>query len=139
MAGRHPVPLAKALTEGREVIQPGRYKERTDISGEMPSLGDAPEWVKNEETCRMLDAWNLFREEAPWLKSSHRMLVAMASQLQGCMMASIPLDVKEMTLLKNLLSSMGMTPVDAGKVIAPQAGGSKEPEETDVTAARKRR
>ncbi|URK88012.1 hypothetical protein LP421_10555 [Rhizobium sp. RCAM05350] len=82
-------------------------------------------------------AWRIFQEEAPWLKKSHRMIVALASQLQGCMMAGNGLDVKEMTLFKGVLSSLGMTPADAGKVILPEK--PKEPEKGDILAARKRR
>lgn len=98
-------------------------------------LGDAPPWIENREDCKQLDAWNLFRREAPWLKESHRVLVGMAAQIQGTMMAGLPLEVKEMTLLRGLLSAMGMTPIDASKVVLPQAG----PKKTSVTAPRQRR
>jgi hypothetical protein len=64
------------------------------------------------------------------------MLVAMASQIQGCMMAGTPLSVQEMTLLKGLLSLMGMTPADAGKVFMPVKPNEQK---VDITAARKRR
>lgn len=124
-----------AIAEGRDVIHAGRYSERAEIDDGMPPLGDAPEWVVNRADCLHLDAWELLRAEAPWLKASHRVLVGMAAQIQGTMMAGLPLEVKEMTLLRGLLSAMGMTPIDASKVVLPQAG----PKKTSVTAPRQRR
>lgn len=135
--GRPRKPLDRAKTEGRDVIQPGRYAERSELGEDLGPLGEPPEWIVDGPDCHMQSAWELFQKEAPWLKASHRMLVGMASQLQGCMMAGTPLEVKEMTLLKSLLSSMGMTPSDAGKVMMPEA--PKEPKRGDITAPLKRR
>lgn len=137
MAGRPRKPKESAIAEGRDVINAGRYADRTEAGSDLPGLGEPPEWMQDTEECLAESAWRIFQTEAPWLKQSHRMIVAMASQLQGAMMAGTGLDVKEMTLFRGILSSLGMTPADAGKVILPEK--PKEPEKGDILAARKRR
>ena len=67
------------------------------------------------------------------------MLVGIASQLQGFVMAGSPLDVKELVALKGFLSTLGMTPIDAGKVMAPTGPAASDDEPEDVTKARTRR
>lgn len=136
MAGRPPTPKAKALAAGRDVINAGRYKDREEAGQDLPGLGDAPEWIKNTEECMALDAWNVFKNEAPWLRQSHRMVVAMASNVYGCMIAGTGLSVQEMTLFKGLLSSLGMTPSDASKVMTPAA---PEKQKGSVTTPLKKR
>lgn len=137
MAGRPRKPKEIAIAEGRDIINAGRYKQRTEAGSDMPGLGEPPGWVQDTPECMHESAWRIFQAEAPWLKKAHRMIVAMASKLQGCMMAGTDLDVKEMTLFKGMLSSLGMTPADAGKIILPET--PKEPEKGDILAALRRR
>ena len=118
-------PLAKAKAEGRDKTHPTRFKDRKDAKADGP-LGNPPAWLKDTPELKAKSAWKLFEKELPWLNQSHRMLVGMASNIQGRMMAGQEVGVQAMNLLRQMLGQMGATPADASKVAIPDDGDEKD-------------
>jgi hypothetical protein len=108
-------PVAKAAIEARDKINAGRFKNRVEPKQNGP-LGKPPTWIKDTEGNKAKSAWLLFEREIPWLTESHRILVGMASNIQGRMMAGQDVGVQAMNLLRQMLGQMGATPADATKV-----------------------
>lgn len=61
-------------------------------------------------------AWAEIRNDIPWVNSSHRMLVRMASVLSARMDEEDGIGVSAMQTLSSILSKLGATPVDESKV-----------------------
>lgn len=118
-------PLAKAKAEGRDKMNAGRFKNRAEPKANGP-LGAPPRWIVDTNTIKAKSAWQLFAKELPWLNQSHRMLVGMASNIQGRMMAGQEVGVQAMNLLRQMLGQMGATPADATKVTVPDDGEEKD-------------
>ncbi|WSG73108.1 hypothetical protein U8P80_16365 [Rhizobium beringeri] len=118
-------PLGKAKAEGRQTINAGRFKGRKEPKGNGP-LGAPPKWLIDTETNKQRSAWLLFQKEIPWLTESHRMLVGMAANIQGRMMANQDVGVQAMNLLRQCLGQMGATPADATKVAVPDGDDEKD-------------
>ncbi|MGR9420650.1 hypothetical protein [Rhizobium leguminosarum] len=118
-------PLGKAKTEGRDKINAGRFKGRKELGANEP-LGAPPKWIVDNDTIKAKSAWELFRKEIPWLTESHRMLVGMAANIQGRMMAGQEVGVQAMNLLRQMLGQMGATPSDASKVTVTDADEEKD-------------
>lgn len=108
-------PVAKASVEARDKKDPGRFKNRVDPKDGGP-LGEPPNWVKDSDENKARSAWLLFEREIPWLTESHRMLIGMASNIQGRLMAGQDVGVQAMNLLRQMLGQMGATPADSTKV-----------------------
>jgi hypothetical protein len=102
-------PRAKARVEGRDTINPGRYRRNEPTAD---ALGSAPAWL-NEAQAK---AWHEFESELPWLNRSHRCLVEIASILRARLASGEEIGTKALSLLRLCLSSMGATPVDASKI-----------------------
>ena len=115
-------PKAKAAVTGRDQHDKGRFKERNEPESGGP-LGAPPTWLVDTKNCAARSAWLLFQREIPWLTESHRMLVGMASKIQGRLMVPQEEDVgvQQMNLLRQMLGQMGATPADASKVTLPDA------------------
>lgn len=118
-------PLGKAKTEGRDKKDPKRFKNRAEPDAKAP-LGKPPAWLKDTEQSKARSAWLLFEREIPWLTESHRMLVGMAANIQGRIMAGQDVGVQAMNLLRQMLGQMGATPSDASKITVPDAGEEKD-------------
>ncbi|OHV84166.1 hypothetical protein [Rhizobium sp. LCM 4573] len=118
-------PLAKAKAEGRDKINAGRFKDRSEPDAKGP-LGKPPIWLKDTEQNKARSAWLIFEREIPWLTESHRMLVGMAANIQGRIMAGQDVGVQAMNLLRQMLGQMGATPSDASKITVPDAGEEKD-------------
>ena len=113
------VPKAKAKATGQDSgTNAARFQDRTEPEIDSP-LGDPPEWMTVESAA----AWEVFRAELPWLNSSHRSLVEIASEIRGRLMhpkaGSDPVGVQALNLLRQCLGQMGATPSDASKVKVP--------------------
>ncbi len=108
-------PVAKASIEARDKKDPGRFKDRAEPKANGP-LGKPPTWIKDTEGNKAKSAWLLFEREIPWLTESHRILVGMASNIQGRLMVGQDVGVQAMNLLRQMLGQMGATPADATKV-----------------------
>lgn len=108
-------PQAKAAVEASDKKNPQRFKNRSEPSSNGP-LGAPPKWLNDSDDNKAKSAWVLFQKEIPWLTESHRILVGMASNIQGRIMAGQEVGVQAMNLLRQMLGQMGATPSDASKV-----------------------
>ncbi|TDH35709.1 hypothetical protein E2A64_10255 [Pseudohoeflea suaedae] len=121
-------PSAKAKITGQDVTHKPRFESRNEPDVEAP-LGDPPAWVQDTEKNKAREAWHTLSAEIPWLNSSHRTLVAMASSILGRMIAGQECGVQALNLLRQTLGQMGATPADASKVGAPTGGKEVDPAE----------
>jgi hypothetical protein len=112
-------PRAKAALEARDKKNPQRFKNRKEPKS-VGELGDPPRWLLDTDTNKSKSAWLLFKREIPWLTESHRMLVGLAANIQGRVMANQDVGVQALNLLRQCLGSMGATPSDASKVTLPE-------------------
>lgn len=119
-------PKAKAVVTGQAAVRRKKFEERNEpvVSDE---LGDPPTWIVDSDTNRAREAWQTLRTDIPWLNSSHRILVATASNILGRMIAGQDCGVQAMNLLRQCLGQMGATPADASKAGAKPDGESKDP------------
>lgn len=104
------LPKAKALVEGRHIVHPERHKRRNEPTA--ASLGKPSSWLSEQQR----EAWHDFVAEAPWLNSTHRCLVEIASIMRARLMAGGEVGVQSMNLLRLCIGQMGLSPVDASKV-----------------------
>ncbi|RWX22085.1 hypothetical protein EHH54_39475 [Rhizobium leguminosarum] len=119
-------PKAKAKVTGQAAVRRKKFEERNEpvVTDE---LGDPPMWIIDADTNKAREAWQTIRLEIPWLNSSHRILVATASNILGRMIAGQDCGVQAMNLLRQCLGQMGATPADASKAGAKPDGDSKDP------------
>lgn len=117
--------MSVAALEGRNLMNAGRFKSRVEPIVSDP-LGDPPDWIADSPSRFSRSAWALFQNDIPWLNSSHRILVGMASTVQGRLMAGQDVGIHAMNLLRQCLGSMGATPSDASKVKLPDDGEEKD-------------
>jgi hypothetical protein len=109
--GRPRLPKQVAHITGADERSPGRYKDRTEP--EVGSLGPAP--ARLSEAQRVI--WDQLRDDLPWLGQSDRHLVELAARIQA--QIEDPATETPISLyaqMRLLLSSMGGTPVDRGRV-----------------------
>lgn len=118
-------PLAKAAVEASDKKNPKRFKARKEPKPNGP-LGAPPKWLADTDTNKAKSAWLLFQNEIPWLTESHRMLVGMAANIQGRIMANQDVGVQAMNLLRQCLGQMGATPSDASKITVPDDEDEKD-------------
>ncbi len=118
-------PRAKAVVEASDKKNPKRFKGRNEPKGDAP-LGPPPKWVVDTDAIKAKSAWLLFQREIPWLTESHRMLVGMAANIQGRIMAGQEVGVQAMNLLRQMLGQMGATPSDASKITVPDGDEEKD-------------
>ena len=117
------LPRAKAALEGRDKINPSRFKDRNEPKvGD--GLGDPPVWFGPEAAT----AWQSFKIELPWLNHSHRSLVEIASGLRARLIRKEDVGVQALNLLRQCLAQMGATPADASKVSIPN-DDEKDPDD----------
>lgn len=115
-------PRAKATATGADKKNKGRYEERhePDVADD---LGQPPTWMPEKQQ----EAWRIIAAEIPWLNSSHRALVEIASYVRGRLMAGEDVGVQALNLLRQCLGQMGATPADASKAGAKPSGEEKDP------------
>lgn len=106
-------PKLKAIVGGRALINPGRYRDRTEPKS--PPLGEPPARLSPSAK----KAWRAFQRELPWLKQSHRALVELASHVRAKVFDDPEPTVAHLNLMRLLLSQMGATPVDESKINLP--------------------
>src|SRR4051812_19137080 len=114
-------PKAKAKVTGHADKQKTKFEGRNEPLVE-DDLGEAPSWLKDTDSNKALEAWETIRKDVPWLNSSHRILVATASNILGRMIAGQECGVQAMNLLRQCLGQMGATPADASKAGAKPNG-----------------
>jgi hypothetical protein len=116
-------PLAKAKATGRTLHHPKRFKNRKEPTVK-DLLGKPPKWMKDVS---QIEAWQTLASEIPWLNSSHRAIVSIASQVFGKQIAGEEISVNALNLLRLCLSQMGATPTDASKITLPEEEDDEDP------------
>jgi hypothetical protein len=104
------LPAAKAEVSGAAIINAGRFAERKAPKGTRP-LGDPYARMTDEQK----EAWEEYRNELPWLNSSHRPLLRLAC-IWTAKMDDADFGVSATQALSSILSKLGATPVDETKV-----------------------
>jgi hypothetical protein len=115
------LPKAKAEVSGAALIHAGRFKDRIAPRGTR-ALGDP---YKNM-TAGQIEAWEEFRDELPWLNSSHRALLQLACVLRARMNEDPEMGVNALSTYSAVLSKLAATPVDETKVSVPD-GADEDP------------
>jgi len=108
-------PLAKAKAEGRDTLNAGRFKDRSEPKVAAP-VGSPPAWIVDNDFTKARTAWNTFVDEIPWLNQSHRSFLEVAAHIRGRLMTGQDVGVQALNLLRQCLGQMGATPADASKV-----------------------
>jgi hypothetical protein len=106
---RQRTPTAKARIEGRHIKNPKRYKPNEPTAD---AIGDPPQWLTEPQAV----AWRDFSGELPWLNTSHRCIVEIASVLRARLQSGAEMGTKSLSLLRLCLGSLGATPADASKI-----------------------
>ena len=114
------LPQAKAEISGATLKNPGTFKARKAPTGTRP-LGQ-PYARMTPGQCAV---WEEFRDELPWLNSSHRVLLRLACIIT-CRLDEADVGVNQIQTLSAILSKLGATPVDETKVSVPD-GEEEDP------------
>lgn len=112
MAGRPKQPREKAEITGAAAKNPSRHRATPTVIGEM--LGEPSEHLDKFA----MAAWVQFKREVPWLKESHRALMEIACYFRGQMFEGKPLRATDLNSFQSILSKIGATPSDEGKIAA---------------------
>lgn len=118
-------PNAKAKATGRDTKNPGRFKDRVEPKVN-EGLGDPPFWLVETEARKEISAWEVIRDEIPWLNRSHRIHVAGICNILGRVIAGQDVGVQALNLMRQGLGQCGATPADASKVGAMQGDDKDE-------------
>ena len=108
------LPAAKARALGADVVNAGRFKDRKAPKGTRP-IGKPFAAMTPEQKA----AWEEFAAELPWLNSSHRALLQIASVLRARLNGDADLGVNALQTYSAVLSKLAATPVDETKVSVP--------------------
>jgi len=121
MAGRPKQPRAKAEITGAAVKNPSRHRSTPSVIGDM--LGEPSDFLDEFSKA----AWVQFKREVPWLKESHRALMEIACHFRGQMFQGLPLRATDINSFQSILSKIGATPSDEGKIAAALGWGATPP------------
>jgi hypothetical protein len=116
-------PIAQALTAGRNLKDPARYRGRK--SPDRRPIGDPPAKMSAAER----EAWRSFASELPWLARPHRAILHLACRLCVRIESGAETGPTAMSVYSAILSKLGASPVDEGRVFL-----ADEPDEDDETA-----
>jgi hypothetical protein len=94
---------AAATLSGRDLINPGRFRDRP-LSNQ-PPLGDPPAWMKPP----VAEQWRALSDELPWLDRSHRAITEIASILLAKLAAGTA-NIACQNLLRMVLGQLCATP-----------------------------
>lgn len=116
-------PRLKAAMTGADKRNPKRFLGRTEPA--TVPLGGPSSWMQGKQNV----AWQMFRDELPWLRESDRTIVEIASGIRGRMMDGEHVPYPALVLLRQCLGQMGATPADRSKVVNPDEP-AEEPTDT---------
>lgn len=119
-------PKAKAMITGHALTQKRKFEGRNEPQID-EALGNAPERLPETEKNKAVTAWETIRRDIPWLNSSHRILVATASNILGLLIAGQECGTQALNLLRQCLGQMGATPADRHRVPDMPADGGDDP------------
>jgi hypothetical protein len=108
------LPQAKAEASGAALINAGRFKDRVAPKGTR-ALGEPYKAMNDGQK----EAWEEFRDELPWLNSSHRALLQIACVLRNRINTDPDMGVNALATYSAVLSKLAATPVDETKVSMP--------------------
>lgn len=108
--GRPRTPAGKAKVTGAADKNPKRYAAALALDS--AELGEPSEFLDDFGAA----AWVQFKREIPWLKESHRALMELACNLRGQMFGKTPLKSTDVKTYAALLSKLGATPSDEGRI-----------------------
>jgi hypothetical protein len=74
-----------------------------------------------------LEAWKTLASEIPWLNSTHRAVVGIASEVLGKLIANEEVSINGLNLLRLCLSQLGATPVDSSRITLPEEEDDEDP------------
>lgn len=117
------LPAMKAEVTGAAAKNAGRYADRKAPKGTRP-LGEPYKAMTESQR----EAWNEFRDELPWLNSSHRALLQVACVLRARLNNEPDMGVNALQAYSAVLSKLAATPVDETKV---NYGGEEETDPAD--------
>jgi hypothetical protein len=104
------LPQAKAEVSGSTIVHAGRFKDRKTSKQTRP-VGEP--YAKMTEAQQ--EAWYEMVDEMPWLNSSHRRLLRVASIISA-RLNDEDVGINQLQTLSAVLSKLGATPVDETKV-----------------------
>ncbi len=104
------LPKRKAFVSGAMAKNPARYQGGPRLGATRP-LGDP--YANMTETEKF--HWREIERDMPWVHSSHRLIVRLACMLQA-RMDEDKLGLTGVRSLLSILSKLGATPVDEGRV-----------------------
>ena len=117
----HRLPAMKAEVSGAAIKNPQRHKDRKSPRGTRP-LGEPYKAMTPGQQA----AWQEFRDELPWLNSSHRALLQLACVLRARLNEDPDMGVNALSAYSSILSKLAATPVDETKVGVPD-GEDEDP------------
>jgi hypothetical protein len=104
------LPQAKAEVSGAALVNAGRFKDRKVPKGTR-QLGEPYAKMTVDQKA----AWAEIADEMPWLNSSHRRLVRVASIISA-RLDDADVGINQLQTLSAVLSKLGATPTDETKV-----------------------
>lgn len=112
------LPQAKAEVSGASLVNAGRFKDRKAPTGTRP-IGEPYVRMTPEQQ----EAWGEMVSEMPWLNSSHRRLLRVASIISA-RLDDPNIGINQLQTLSAVLSKLGATPVDETRVSVPDGDDS---------------
>jgi hypothetical protein len=109
------LPQAKAEVSGAAIVNAGRFKGRKAPSRTRP-LGEPYAKMSPDQKA----AWFEIIDEMPWLNSSHRRLVRVASIISA-RLDDEDVGINQLQTLSAVLSKLGATPTDETKIAHAEA------------------
>jgi hypothetical protein len=107
------LPQAKAEVSGAALKNPGTFKDRKVPKGTRAIGGPYVRMTPEQQ-----EAWHEIVSEMPWLNSSHRRLVRIASIISA-RLDDPGIGINQLQTLSAVLSKLGATPIDETKVSMP--------------------
>lgn len=111
-------PLALLELSGGLATNPGRYADRLNNPKPAEELGEAPDFLSEEEAA----VWNKLKEIIPAgvLGNSDIFMVELAARYIVYSRKNWPLKPSEIAALTNIMGRLGLSPVDRTKIqVAP--------------------
>lgn len=119
-------PKAKAKVTGQAAVRRKKFEARAEPKID-DAIGEPPSWIVDTNECKARTAWKTMSAEIPWLNSSHRALMEIASCIRGRLIAGGDVGVQALNLLRQCLGQMGATPADASKAGVTPDGEAQDP------------
>jgi len=115
------LPQDKAEVSGAAAKNPDRFKDRKKPPRTRP-LGDPYATMTDDQIVH----WYEFKNDLPWLNSSHRQLVRLACTL-AARVDNPKCGIQAMQALSTVLSKLGATPTDETKINYDPSDSTEDP------------